>query len=50
MGASGSSRPSSPARGLLAPDDADPDERKHLAEAFTQLADDHVATELDPTA
>ena len=40
----------SSARGLLAPDDADPDERKDLAEAFTQLGDDHVATELDPTA
>lgn len=39
----------SSARGLLAPDEADRDEREALAEAFTQLADDHVETELDPT-
>lgn len=39
----------SSARGLLAPEDAAPDERKELAEAFTQLADEHVADELDPT-
>jgi AbrB family looped-hinge helix DNA binding protein len=39
----------SSARGSLAPEDADADEREAMAAAFTRVADDHVDRDLDPT-